>query len=72
MPHTPLHCYSAGFVCLFVCLFFLFFPILQCNQTCNHPQEDLAGFGYRRDMKVKILRILLYFGYLLEPVVEIW
>ncbi len=37
----------------------------------NHPQELLAKFGYRPDMKVNNLRILLYFGYILELVVEI-
>jgi hypothetical protein len=41
-------------------------------QTGDHWQEDLAKFDCRPDMKVKkSLRIILYFGYLLEPVVEI-
>jgi hypothetical protein len=38
----------------------------------NHPQELFAKFGYRLDMEVNNLRILLYFCYLLELVVEIW
>jgi len=31
-----------------------FFPILLCDKTGDHPQEDLAKFGYRPDMKVEI------------------
>jgi hypothetical protein len=38
----------------------------------NHPQELLAKFGYRPDMEVNNLRILIYFCYILELVVEIW
>jgi hypothetical protein len=39
----------------------------------NHPHEDLAKFEYILDMKIeKKLRMILYFGYLLEHVVEIW
>jgi hypothetical protein len=42
-------------------------------QTGDHPQEELAKFGYRPDVKEEFfLRILSYFGYLLEPVVQIW
>jgi len=37
------------------------------NLTSNHPQEDLAKFGYRPDMKVVIFRNAFIFGYLLEP-----
>jgi len=29
------------------------FSILWCCQTGDHPQEDLAKFGYRSGMKVK-------------------
>jgi hypothetical protein len=35
-------------------------------------QDDLAKFGYRPDMKLFKRKILLYLGYLLEPVVQIW
>jgi hypothetical protein len=36
----------------------------------DHPQESLAKFGYRTDMKVKNnLRMILCCGYLL---LEIW
>jgi hypothetical protein len=31
----------------------LLFSILWCCQTGDHPQEDLAKFGYRSGMKVK-------------------
>ncbi len=30
------------------------FSILLCSQTGNHPQEDLAKYGYRLDMKVDL------------------
>jgi len=30
-----------------------FFPNLWHSQTGDHPQEDLAKFGYIRDVKVK-------------------
>jgi len=43
------------------------------NQIDNRPQENLAKFDYKTNMKVKKkLRTLLYFDYLLEPVAEIW
>jgi hypothetical protein len=35
--------------------FFFFFPTLWSSQNGNHPQEHLAKFGYRPDMKVKNL-----------------
>jgi hypothetical protein len=36
-------------------------------------EKYLAKFGYRTHVNLQtILRILLYFGYLLEPVLEIW
>jgi hypothetical protein len=37
-----------------------------------HPQEDLANFGCTLNVKVGNFRVLLYFCYFLEPVVEIW
>jgi hypothetical protein len=43
---------------------------LSCGQTGNHPQEDLAIFGYTPDTKdLRIMCILA--TYLLETVVEI-
>ncbi len=33
------------------------------------PQEELAKFGYRLERKVENLRILLYLGKMLEPIV---
>jgi hypothetical protein len=41
-----------------------------CSQTGGHLQQNLAKFDYAPDMKVE--KILINFGYLLEPVVEIW
>jgi hypothetical protein len=35
-------------------------------------QDDLAKFGYRPDMKLFKRKFVLYLGYLLEPVVQIW
>jgi hypothetical protein len=39
---------------------FLFFSILWCCRTSNHPQKDLAMFGYRHAIKLEITEILLY------------
>jgi hypothetical protein len=41
-----------------------------CSQTGDHLEQNPAKFGYAPDMKVE--KILINFGYLLEPVVEIW
>jgi hypothetical protein len=35
---------------------------LQCSQTGNHPQEDLAKYGYRLDMKEDLAK----YGYRLD------
>jgi hypothetical protein len=44
-----------------------FFLILLCDKTGDHPQEDLAKFGYIPDMKVKMFSNPFYiFGYLLH------
>ncbi len=40
----------------FVYLILFFSSILRCSQTGNHPQEDLAKFGYRPDMKVEKIK----------------
>jgi hypothetical protein len=40
------------------CLFYFYFlisSILLCGQSGDHPQEDLAKFGYKLDMNVKSL-----------------
>ncbi len=57
---------------VFFSFFFLWVSFLWCSQTDDHPQQSLAIFGYRPDMKVRKIRIFQYFGYLLQPVVEIW
>jgi len=50
------------------CVRVFFVPqILLCCHTGNHPQGDFAIFGYRPAMEVKFIKILLYSGYLLEP-----
>jgi hypothetical protein len=56
------------------CFLLLWVSFLLCSQTDDHPQQSLAIFGYRPDMKVKKKRkrIFQYFGYMLEAVVEIW
>jgi hypothetical protein len=41
------------------------FPILLCRHASDHPQEEIAKFGYRLEMKVYNLIILLYFGNLM-------
>jgi hypothetical protein len=38
-----------------------FFPILLCRHTSDHPQEEIAKFGYRLERKVYNLIILLNF-----------
>jgi len=45
------------------------FTILWYSHNGDHPQEELANFGYRSEMNVKNLRILPYFEYVLEPIV---
>ncbi len=45
----------------------MYSSILQCSKIGDHPQENLAHFGYRPYMKVKF-KILVIF---LEPVVKI-
>jgi len=41
-------------------------------QTKNSLIFHIPNFGYRLDMKLKILKIFLYFGNLLEPFVKNW
>jgi hypothetical protein len=48
------------------------FPLLLCNQSNHHPQEDLAKFGYSPYTTKKNVRIHWCFGCLLEPDVKIW
>ncbi len=50
---------------------FIYFSNLRFSQVGN-PQEDLAHLAIQLDMKEsKISKILLYFGYLLWPIVKI-
>jgi hypothetical protein len=34
-------------------MFFFLGSVLWCSQNDNHPQEDLARFGYKLNMKFK-------------------
>jgi hypothetical protein len=36
--------------------FYFFFLNLCCSQSGDDPQEDLAKFGYKLNMKVKFLK----------------
>jgi hypothetical protein len=49
---------------------FFFLEILCYNQSGDGPQEDLAKFGYKLNMKKKTSFYI--FGYLLELCIEIW
>jgi len=40
---------------------FCFLQFLLCRQTGDHPQEDLAKFGYRSDAKVRNFKNLFIF-----------
>jgi hypothetical protein len=46
---------------------------LGCSHIGDHPQEDLAKFGFRTYMKIKKFEQSFYIiGYLLETNIEIW
>jgi len=50
----------------------LFLAIVCYSQSGDDPQEDLAKFGYKLNMKEKVLKHpSIIFGYLLEPCIEI-
>jgi hypothetical protein len=52
-------------------VFFSFlFPIVWSSHIGDHPQEDLAKFGYRSEKKVEKLRTLLYSNNI-QPIVQI-
>jgi hypothetical protein len=55
-----------------ISVFFFFLQFCDVAKTSNYPQEDLTKFGYILDMKIKQIRTLSNFDYLLESVVEIW
>jgi hypothetical protein len=51
--------------------------ILCCSQSGNHPENNLAKFGYILDMKVgkqkrKKTDSICTLGYLLELIIKIW
>ncbi len=41
----------------------------RCRKSGHHPEEDLAKYGYKPNMKYKSLAILLYFGMLTKCMV---
>jgi hypothetical protein len=44
---------------------------LCCSRTCNHPQEELAKFGYRLERKIERFKESCYiFDDMLEPIVK--
>jgi hypothetical protein len=47
--------------------------IFWCSQSGNHPENNLAKFGYIIDMKVeKNIGSFYILGYLLEVIVRLW
>jgi hypothetical protein len=52
----------------------VFFSILWCSWSGDHPWDDLARFGYILDMKVeqKKSKILPYSWLLMEVIIKIW
>ncbi len=47
--------------------------ILWCSQSDNHPENNLAKFGYIIDMKIRKQTISFYIlGYLLEVSIKVW
>jgi hypothetical protein len=53
---------------------FLFCPFsfCCCSQIGGDPQEGLSKIGYKLNMKIRVFKHLPFFGYLLEPCIEIW
>jgi hypothetical protein len=51
---------------------FFFLPLCDVAKLAIIPQEDLAKFGYRSGLKVRLFNDLHSFGHLLEPKREIW
>jgi hypothetical protein len=52
--------------------FLFFLSTLWCSQSADDPQECLANFGYKLNMKINVFTHLLnmVFGYLLDVCVE--
>ncbi len=50
----------------------VFLSILWCSQSGDHPQEDLAKFDYRPDMKVFKNPLIFWLGICWNLLVEIW
>jgi hypothetical protein len=65
--------YHFGSLDMYCYFLFYVFSILWCSQIDDCQHKDLVKFGYRSNMRVKKgLRILLHFGYMLEPIVKSW
>ncbi len=54
--------------------FFFFLAIFCYSQSGDDPQEDLAKFGYKLNMKINVLKHPSIFlaTYLMNRVLEIW
>jgi hypothetical protein len=46
--------------------------ILGCTKSGNHPYEEIAKFGTKLDMKVKILLGIFLATWWNLPILEIW
>jgi hypothetical protein len=49
-----------------------FLPILWCSQSGDDPQEVVAKFGYKINMKVSFKISFYIFGFVLDSCIEIW
>ncbi len=49
-----------------------FLPILWCSHNGNHPQEELAKFGYKSERKVENLKNLVIFLWNAGTFFKIW
>jgi hypothetical protein len=69
----PTPCYNAqGRVAAFFFFFFFFLAILCYSRRGDDQDEDLARFGDKLNMKVNCVKHpSIFFGYLLEPCIEI-
>jgi hypothetical protein len=43
-----------------------------CSQSGDHPENNLAKFGYILDIKLEKIKSFYILGYLLELIVKIW
>jgi hypothetical protein len=58
-----------------ICNFFesqpmVFLSILWCNQSGDHPQEDLDKFGYKQDLKINSFKCPMWHSFTLWQACE--